>query len=172
MTPRTPVAHVLALMLVLTPASAAQLNNDDLKNLDGTWQGELRTSRRGVSKGASLELTGEAQEVRLEIRRTPTDMRIRNANGQWAPINATKGDFFSLFKYQTAPGNSLAALSGPVTTKTVFGLNIKRCTLRRQARDRGSLSARRPPRCARPSRPRRLRQDRCRGGVKATPTNL
>jgi NADPH:quinone reductase-like Zn-dependent oxidoreductase len=91
-------------MLVLTPASAAQLNNNDLKHLDGTWQGKLRTYRRDVSKGASLELTGEAQKVRLEIRRTPTDMRIRNANGQWAPINATKGDFFSLFKYQTAPG--------------------------------------------------------------------
>jgi len=91
-------------MLVLTPASAAQLNNDDLKHLDGTWQGKLRTYRRDVSKGASLELTGEAQKVRLEIRRTSTDMRIRNANGQWAPINATKGDFFSLFKYQTAPG--------------------------------------------------------------------
>ena len=104
MTPRTPVAHLLALMLVLTPASAAQLNNDDLKHLDGTWQGKLRTYRRDVSKGASLELTGEAQQVRLEIRRTPTDTRIRNANGQSAPINATKGDFFSLFKYQTAPG--------------------------------------------------------------------
>lgn len=47
---------------------------------------------------------GNVREVRLEIRRTPTDTRIRNANAQWAPINAIKGDFFSLFKYQTAPG--------------------------------------------------------------------
>jgi len=52
-----------------------------LKNLDGTWQPNSYGSA-GYLKGASLELTGEAQRVRLEIRQTPTDMRIRNANGR------------------------------------------------------------------------------------------
>ena len=82
MTPRTPVTHLLALMLVLTPASAAQLNNDDSEKPRRHLAAQTRTDRRGISKGASLELTGEAQKVRLEIRQTPTDMRIRNANGR------------------------------------------------------------------------------------------
>jgi hypothetical protein len=98
---RTSVTHVIALMWMLSPVSAAQLGSADLKNLDGTWGGELRTYRRDGPNGATLELKSEVEELRLVIRRTPTDMRHRKAQGQWVSVSPS---FLSRFTYQMALG--------------------------------------------------------------------
>lgn len=92
-------------VLVMTIATPlAQLASDDLKSFDGTWEGQLHVYRLSVTDGAS-QLVGQSEEVRLQIRRVPFELKKKNARGEWEDQNSST--LFSFFKFEAAAGTLL-----------------------------------------------------------------
>jgi hypothetical protein len=91
----------VAVALLLSSSVAAQLQSEDLKSVDGTWEGTLHTYFRDLTTGDPMQPQDRASEFRIVIRKVPTETQTKTAQGAW---QSDGQGLLPEFKYETAAG--------------------------------------------------------------------
>lgn len=79
----------------------AQLNAEELNNLDGMWEGQIYAYTKNVTTLNPMDLQDRPQDVRLLIRGNPITLMTKNSKGEWV---STRAGFFDQFRYERNAG--------------------------------------------------------------------
>lgn len=80
----------------------AQLSKGDLKNMDGSWEGQVFTYTRDMTKGNPMKLKDKPGHIRIVIRHNPSELWYKDKTGKWK--QSSRKGFFSGFQYERQAG--------------------------------------------------------------------